>query len=300
MSSGYFQIALGRTYIDESQGFLESIRLFNDRRPVSVLVKKEDFDYALEKRVFDKVIVLEENGMLFSLCKNAHDKYCIFPRVSLLEYVPYREAIIIDTDVLCTYDTDSVWETFRDKGQPFNCVGNYHDESFHWNKISDINKRLGFNVNCAHGGIFYLNKNFGERDLETFFLHMLYSFINYDNLGFTRGFDSREAKKGSMTDEIMIGYAMSKMGYTLLDFSIYPIMTFEIEGYLIDEMTLPNKVQSYKWFTLYWEQFNKDKPFIMKDPIPFIHVFGQGFQKTASLTKLNKSIREYASSRNND
>ena len=119
-----------------------------------------------------------------------------------------------------------------------------------------------------------------------FFLHVLYAFINYDELGFKRGFRSRENKSGAMTDEIIFGYALSKMNYALLDFSIYPIMTFEISGYLIENMKLPNKIQSYKWFTLYWEKFNKDKPIVMKDPIPFIHLFGDQEMKSESANKL--------------
>ena len=300
MSVGYFQIALGRKYIDESCDFIHSLRLFEDNKPVSVLVKPEDIAYAKEKNVFDQIIKLKESGTLYSICENPHDKYCILPRVTMLEYIPYRECIVIDTDVLCSHDTDLAWDTFRDKRQPFNCTGNYYDESFHWDSITEINNNLGFNITCAHGGIFYVNKNFGEEQLNNFFLHVLYAFINYDELGFKRGFRSRENKSGAMTDEIIFGYALSKMNYTLLDFSIYPIMTFEISGYLIENMKLPNKIQSYKWFTLYWEKFNKDKPIIMKDPIPFIHLFGDQEMKSESANKLKNIIHSHTSSKSNN
>ena len=302
MSVGYFQLGLGKSYIDESCDFIWSLRAFKDNYPVSILVKEEDYDYALSKKVFDKVIIFSESDPLLALCKNDQlfEKYCLYPRLKLLDYIPYRECIVIDTDVLCSHDTDLARDTFRDKRQPFNCTGNYYDESFHWDSITEINNNLGFNISCAHGGIFYINKNFGEEQLNNFFLHLLYGFVNYDKLGFKRGFRSRENKSGAMTDEIIFGYALSKMNYSLLDFSIYPIMTFEISGYLIDEMKLPNKIQSYKWFTLYWEKFNKDKPITMKDPIPFIHLFGDQEMKSKSANKLKKIIHSHASSRSNN
>ena len=73
MSVGYFQIALGRKYIDESCDFIHSLRLFEDNKPVSVLVKPEDIAYAKEKNVFDQIINLKESGTLYSICENSHD-----------------------------------------------------------------------------------------------------------------------------------------------------------------------------------------------------------------------------------
>ena len=297
MSVGYFQLGLGERYIDESCDFVWSLRQFKDNYPVSILVKEEDYDYALSKKVFDKVIMLDESGPLFALCKNGFEKYCVFPRINLLKYIPYSECIVIDTDVLCTHSPDKAWDSFRDKGQPFNCVGNYYDPSFHWSNIDAINNKLGMNVACAHGGMFYINKNFGKEDLETFFLHVLYAFLNYDSLGFVREFEDREfdrdADKGAMTDEIMFGYALSKMKFVLLDFSLYSIMTFEIDNYLVNEMIFPNHRQTYKEYTLYWEKYGKDKPIIMSDPIPFVHIFGYGSQKEDSSKKIKNLIKNH-------
>jgi hypothetical protein len=297
MSMGYFQIGLGKKYIDESCAFIWSLRQFKDNYPVSILVKKEDFDYAFSKNVFDNVIVLDENDPLFGLCGNNHDKYCIFPRVSMLKYVPYSECIVIDTDVFCTHSPDKAWESFRDKGQPFNCIGMYNDPAFHWSNINKINKKLETNIPCVHGGVFYLNKNFGKEDLETFFLHVLYAFLNYDNLGFVRAFEEREfdrkTDKGAMTDEIMFGYAMSKMKLTLLDFSLHSVMTFEIDNYLINEMTFPNHRQTHKEYCLLCAKLGKDKPIIMPDPIPFVHIYGYGHQKEGSSKKMKNLIKNH-------
>jgi|GEM_PF-3442415 hypothetical protein len=297
MSMGYFQVALGKKYIDESCAFIWSLRQFKDNYPVSILVKKEDYDYAFSKNVFDNVVVLDENDPLFGLCGNNHDKYCIFPRVSMLKYVPYSECIVIDTDVFCTHSPDKAWESFRDKGQPFNCIGMYNDPAFHWSNINKINKKLEMNIPCVHGGVFYLNKNFGKEDLETFFLHVLYAFLNYDNLGFVRAFEEREfdrkTDKGAMTDEIMFGYAMSKMKLTLLDFSLHSVMTFEIDNYLINEITFPNHRQTHKEYCLLCAKLGKDKPIIMPDPIPFVHIYGYGHQKEDSSQKIKNLIKNH-------
>jgi len=295
MSVGYFQLGLGKRYIDESCDFIWSLRAFKDNYPVSILVKKEDYNYALSKKVFDKVIIFSENDPLFTLCKNDFERYCLYPRLKLLDYTPYRECVVIDTDAFCVHDTDKAWDTFRDKGQPFNCTGNYYDPSYHWSQLNVINEKLGMNITCAHGGIFYINLNFGREKLETFFLHLMYAFVNYDKLGFSRNFENREfdksKEKGAMTDEILFGYALSKMNFTLLDFGLHSIMTFEIDGYLVDEMKLPVFRQTYKEYTLYWEKYKKDIPIIMKDPIPFVHVFGYGHQKVTSSDKIKKAIK---------
>lgn len=153
------------------------------------------------------------------------------------------------------------------------------------------------NIPCVHGGVFYLNKNFGKEDLETFFLHVLYAFLNYDNLGFVRAFEEREfdrkTDKGAMTDEIMFGYAMSKMKLTLLDFSLHSVMTFEIDNYLINEITFPNHRQTHKEYCLLCAKLGKDKPIIMPDPIPFVHIYGYGHQKEDSSQKIKNLIKNH-------
>ena len=90
---GYFQLALGRKYIEESVQFISSIRAFGDDLPVSILVKKEDHEYALSRNIFDHVIIFSENEPLFGLCRNTHEEYCIFPRLKLLDYIPYRDYV---------------------------------------------------------------------------------------------------------------------------------------------------------------------------------------------------------------
>ena len=77
MSMGYFQIGLGKKYIDESCVFIWSLRQFKDNYPVSILVKKEDYDYAFSKNVFDNVVVLAGSEIAF---------HCIFNKnFSMLE-----------------------------------------------------------------------------------------------------------------------------------------------------------------------------------------------------------------------
>jgi hypothetical protein len=289
---GYFQLALGRKYIEESVQFISSIRAFGDDLPVSILVKKEDHEYALSRNIFDHVIIFSENEPLFGLCGNNFEKYCLFPRLKLLDYIPYRECIVIDTDVLCIYSADKAWDTFRDKGQPFNCVGGYYDPSYHWSRIDEINEKLQTNINCAHGGIFYINKDFGIKELETFFLHLLYAFVNYDKLGFFRGFEDRDNIAGAMTDEILFGYALSKMNFNLLTYELYPIITFEIAGYLADKLIIPHYIQTWKWFSTHHETIGKDKPIETKDPIPFVHCFGDEKQKKQSYQKIKSVISE--------
>jgi hypothetical protein len=290
---GYFQLALGRKYINESIQFVSSLRAFGNGFPVSVLVKEEDRLYALSREKFDKVIVLSEDDPLFGLCKNNFEKYCLFPRLKLLDYIPYRECIVIDTDVFCIYDTDRAWDVFRDKGQPFNCVGSYYDPAYHWSSVDKVNKKLQTNINCAHGGIFYINKDFGEKELEAFFLHLLYAFINYDKLGFARNFEDRDnygKAQGAITDEILFGYSMSKMNFNLLTYELYPIMTFEIEGYLADKLSIPCYIQTWKWFSMHLEKAGKDKRIETKDPIPFVHCFGSEKQKQESYQKIKSVI----------
>ena len=288
--TGYFLLTLGELYIDEAVQFTQSLRRFKDNRPVSILVKEGQEEYAQNKGVFDKVLTLEE-GTLYKLVDKPFEKYCLLPRLEILKYLPYREAIVIDTDVICIHDPENLWRIFRDKGQPFNCTGSYYDPSYHWEKIDQINEKLKMNIQAVHGGLFYINKQFGERELEQFFLYFMYAFVHYDELGFKRALDNSRDDSGlSMTDEILIGYAMSKMNFKILDFSLYPSITFEMYGYLADKMKIPNYIQSWYWFSLYHEKLGKDYPEYLNKPIPFIHCFGSQNDKSKSYEKIKKLI----------
>ena len=51
---GYFFIAIGKKYIDECYNLSLTIRKYGDTRPISLLINKEDQEYALSKNLFDK------------------------------------------------------------------------------------------------------------------------------------------------------------------------------------------------------------------------------------------------------
>ena len=63
-----------------------------------------------------------------------------------------------------------------------------------------------------------------HKDVPKFIEHILYSWNNYDKLGFQRKFRY-------VRQEINFGYASGKMNYEVIEFSEEPIMTFNISVY---------------------------------------------------------------------
>jgi len=256
---GYFFIAIGKKYIDECYNLSLTIRKYGDTRPISLLINKEDQEYALSKNLFDKLIHFEPNDKLFQDCKTNFEKFCLYPRINLDKYVPYQKTIITDSDMLCIYSMDQVWETFAKSDQPVQMLGFKNDLSWHWNTLKEVIEAYGKHIQHTHGGIFYINKT---QNLEPFFNYCREVFYKYDE------YKCKKYFRGGKVDEIIFAIAFSKFDYKPLEFTEHSIMTFNLLG----EVILPTRLQTVN-------QIYK----IMEKPFSLVHMFekmeGENYQK---------------------
>lgn len=256
---GYLFVAIGKKYIDESYNLSITMRKNNDERPISLLIKSEDEDYAKEKKIFDKLIFFEPTDQLYKDCTTSFEKFCLYPRINFEKYIPYEKTIITDTDMLCIHNMDQVWEICSKNSQPVQMLGINYDLNWHWNCIEEVIQAYGKHIPHTHGGLFYIKKN---KSIEDFFSYSREVFYKYDEYKCKRFF------RGGKVDEIIFAITFSKFGYKPIEFHEYPIMTFNLLG----EVILPTKLQtvngSYK---------------IMDSPISLVHMFekseGINYQK---------------------
>lgn len=256
---GYLFIAIGRKYIDESYNLSLTIRCNGDERPISLLINKEDEEYAKSKNLFDKLIFFEPNDQLYKDCVTGFEKYCLYPRINFDKYIPYEKTIITDTDMLCIYEMNQVWNTFSSNSQPIQMLGIYNDLNWHWGSLREVIEAYGKHIPHTHGGIFYIRK---DDSLKVFFDYCRELFYKYDEYKCKRNF------RGGKVDEIIFAIAFSKFDYKPLEFTEHPIMTFNLLG----EVILPTRLQTVN---------NNYK--IMDNPISLVHMFekmeGLNYQK---------------------
>jgi hypothetical protein len=252
MTQGYFYIALGKQYIDECVLLVNTIRKQGDNRPVSLLIWADDQKYAEEKNLFDKFVHFEPSGALWRECNTGFEKFCLYPRLHLDDYLVYDENIITDSDVLCQYSTEKVWEYMSNQPMPIRMLGRKKDSNWHWGHIDDVAKRFGRHIPHTHGGFFYLRKQNGNETLGKFFSLAKLFFYAYDDYGCIRGF------RGGKVDEIIFALTHSFLNVMPLEFDEYPVMSFNYTP----DIQIPSKLQT-----------EGNQNILMNDYIPFIHMF---------------------------
>ena len=249
MSRGYLFYAIGDYWLDEAINLSKSIRKFgNDKYPISLVVKEDGIDKANDVNLFDKLIILDESNELFNEVSLNHEKYGVVASFFMFDIAPYDETMIIDTDVLCLADTKTAWDKLTSKDQAFTPVGRNVSPDWHFGHNRKLTQDLGFNIPETHNGCQVIKPN--HSDVPKFIEHLLYSWRNYDKLGFQRKF------RGGACQEINFGYASGKMNYKVVEFEVDPVMTFNIGL----DTKLPTRIQTLNNSEMYYN-------------IPFIHMF---------------------------
>lgn len=249
LTQGYFLIALGKRYIDECYMLAETIGKQGDKRPISLLIHPEDEEYARSSYMFDQLIHFTPKDGLWNDCETSFEKFCLYPRVNFEKYLPYDENIIVDSDVLCQYSPERLWNYLSNQPLPIKMLGRFSDPSWHWNSIGEVSKAYGQHVPHVHGGFFYLRKN---SFLEQFFQYCRIVFYRYDEYKCKRAF------RGGRVDEIIFAIAHSYFNLKPVPFDSVPVMTF---NYGLDIM-IPSKLQT-----------EGGQNVELEDYIPFVHMF---------------------------
>ena len=264
LTQGYFLIALGRRYIDECYLLAETIGKQGDKRPVSLLVHPEDEEYAKSKFMFDQLVHFTPNDDLWNACETSFEKYCLYPRINFDKYLPYDENIIVDSDVLCQYSADALWDYLSKQQLPIRMLGRLDDPKWHWGSIGEVSKAYGKHVPHVHGGFFYLRKNSFS---EVFFNYCRIVFYRYDE------FKCKRAFRGGRVDEIIFAIAHAYYNLNPIPFDDVPAMTF---NYGLD-IEIPSKLQT-----------EGGQNIEMNDYIPFVHMFDkmEGSQFNALYDKI--------------
>jgi hypothetical protein len=265
MKQGYFYITLGKQYIDECVLLVNTIRKNGDNRPVSLLIHQEDEEYAKEKGLFDQYVYFNPSGSLWDECETSFEKYCLYPRLHLDDYLIYDETIITDTDVLCQSSTDNLWNYLSNQKHSLRMLGRKVDHNWHWGHIDSVSKRFGKNVPHVHGGFFYLRKD--RLNLGKIFSTCKMFFYAYDDYGCIRGF------RGGRVDEIIFALTHSFFNISPIEFDEIPIMTFNYGP----EVQIPSKLQT-----------EGSQNIEMNDYIPYVHMFDKmgGSNFTALYNKI--------------
>lgn len=245
MMQGYILIALGKVYIDEAVLAAKSIRKQGDPRPINILIRSEDEQYAKDKDSFTDITIFEPVSDFYDQCKVGFEKFGTYPKINLIHYSRYDENIFIDTDVLCQYNADSLWEYLRGRDNDVAMMGTKTDPSWHWGTINEVSAAFGKDVPHIHGGFLYFRKT--SVDFFEFCDKIAY---RYDDLKCKRFY------KGGMCDEIIFALAHSNFDYDPIEFDRYPIMTFNYGP----DIDLPSRLQTHN-------------NTILEDYIPFIHVY---------------------------
>ena len=115
-----------------------------DAKPVAVLVLPSDVELAANTTAFQRVIPYQpkrhvRDGM-DAFARTDHERFNILPRLRAVDYAPWAEFIMLDTDVLCSAPTDGVWAAFRRSGQAVAAPGLAVDCKWHFGTVCDVSK----------------------------------------------------------------------------------------------------------------------------------------------------------------
>ncbi len=263
MSQGYFYIALGKQYIDECAALVRTIRKQGDTRPVSLLIWADDWEYAQRTGLFDQFVHFNPSGAIWEECATSFEKYCLYPRIHLDDYLVYDETIITDSDVLCQAPTDNLWNYLSSQPHSVRMLGRHNDPNWHWGHINQVSEKFGRHVPHVHGGFFYIRKDSVHHSVGRFFSIAKLLFYSYDEFGCIRGF------RGGRVDEIIFALVHSSFDVMPEKFDGLPAMTFNYTP----DIQIPSKLQT-----------EGGQNVELNDYIPFVHMFDKmGGQNYTSL-----------------
>jgi len=248
MTHGYIVIGIGKNYIDESVLFVNTLRKQNDTRPVSIVVNLNDVEYTETLNKFDKIIPFAAEGNIWDMMKTNFEKYGTYPKIHLHQYAPYSENIYVDTDVICQYNPDKLWEFLSNRDQPITMIGKYDDQSWHNGHIGDISKNIARHIPHVHGGFIYFRKT---KYTEAFFNMCELVAFNYEAIGWKK----YVFRGDSIADEPLLATSHSYFNVRPLEFEEFPVMTFNYTP----DVELPSKLLT-------------PHKKILSDYIPFIHM----------------------------
>jgi hypothetical protein len=157
--------------------------------------------------------------------------------------------MVLDTDILCSYNPDQAWNFLINKKQDLIMLGSKNNPSWHWGHWGEICSKINIKPQETHGGLFFLKKT---NDLKKIFDDARECFLNYDKLGMLRFYQN------GAVDEPCFSYAFSRNLLFPVEFSEFPIMTFNLN--LNDN--IPTKKMT-----------EERQSRIMQYYIPFIHMF---------------------------
>jgi hypothetical protein len=261
----YLLLCFGKKYIDDAKDLIETLRHFQDYRDINIVVHPQDRGYAIDQKIFNNVISFDiSSDPLFHLCNTNFEKFCLLPRLRIPNFLLTKYTIILDTDILCSYFTNNVWKYLINKNQTLIMLGSTNNTNWHWGEWNNICNSLGIQPYETHGGLFFID-NSNSENLYQIWNYVEYAFLNYDNLGF-----SKKYQNGAV-DEPCFSYAFSKTNLVPINFSEYPIMTFNLNA-LITDMPTKNMTET-------------EQACEMNDYIPFVHMFEKNQSSNFKLLK---------------
>jgi hypothetical protein len=250
IKKGYLFIGLGKFYIEECYNLILTMQKHGDFKPKSILIYENDLEFVRSLKVFNHVIIFESKDSLFNECNNDFEKNCLYPRLNFKKYLIYDETIIVDSDVLCIYSTDILWNWLSNQSKDIVMLGFRNDPNWHWGQWGKICELNGFHMPHVHGGFFYFRKN--SNMLKSFFEHATYAFLNFKKLHMLLQY------KGGRVDEPCFAYAYAKINLEPVEFTEFPVMTLNLNS----NHDIPSKLQTANGLNV-----------TMAGYIPFVHMF---------------------------
>lgn len=251
-SEGYLFLCFGKSYINDCLDIYKTLRKNNDFRNIDVVVLTKDIEYAKSLNLFKNIIPFDpEEDPKFKFCNTGFEKYCLLPRLRLNKFLNYHYTLILDVDILCSYSTEKAWSFLKKQKQGLSMLGSVDNPNWHWGSWNKICNLLNINKYETHGGLFFFNKDF-ENDFEKIFKYAEECFDLYDIFGMKRFYQNGKV------DEPCFAYAFNKLNYKPINFSDFPIMTFNLLE--TDEIPTKKMTENIQCTT-------------MNDYIPYIHMF---------------------------
>jgi hypothetical protein len=269
-NESYLLLCFGRSYVNDAKDLVDTLKHFNDTRAVNIVVHSEDYDYAYSLGLFSNIITFNiHNHPLYTKCHTKFEKFCLLPRLELYNFLSTDHTIVLDTDILCSYYTDDAWDYLINKNQDLIMLGSKNNPDWHWGYWGSICSRIDIKPQETHGGLFFLKKT---PKLQHIFKDVEYAFVNYDKLGMLRMY------QGGAVDEPCFSYAFSKNNLVPINFSEFPIMTFNLKA--PDDIPTKNMTEV-------------QQKTIMNNYIPFIHMFEKN--NSLNFKNLKEKILKYES-----
>jgi hypothetical protein len=271
MTEGYLFLCLGKSYIDDALDLIETLRAHLDLRPVDIVVLPEDEDYAVGKQMFAHIIVFDlKNDPLLPSCMTRFERFCLVPRLRLNNFIKYHFTLVLDVDVLCMFETELAWKYLKEINQGVTMLGSTSNPKWHWGFWQEVCSNLCINCYETHGGLFFINIGY-KAEFENVLEYAEECFKNYDRFGMKKMYQD------GRVDEPCFAYAFNKVGYKPVNFSDFPIMTFNLKSR--DE--IPSKKLTEEFQACFMQGF-----------IPFVHMFCKN--KTREFKRLKKNILNVA------